>query len=148
MEIAIRQTFEAAAVSTLSPGSQIDIFIQLLQSDGGELCAAINATTLALCDAGIPLSQLVCSCSAGLLSNTVVLDLNYAEQKADPVILPVAMMPNTEKVTMVRMDAKLELKQLEGVMQAALQGCKIIHGLMSEHIKAHTLKQLNHSGLI
>jgi hypothetical protein len=39
------------------------------------------------------------------------------------------------------MDAKLELKlSLEGVMQAALQGCKIIHGLMSEHIKAHTLK--------
>ena len=35
MELLVRETFEAAAITESYPRSQIDIFIQLLQSDGG-----------------------------------------------------------------------------------------------------------------
>ena len=39
----------------LYPRSQIDVFVEVLQADGGNYCACVNAATLALIDAGIPL---------------------------------------------------------------------------------------------
>ena len=48
----IKQTFEAAILTELYPRSQIDIYVEVLQADGGNLCACINAATLALIDAG------------------------------------------------------------------------------------------------
>ncbi len=63
---------------TLFPRSQIDIYIQVLQSDGGDKAAAINASTLALIDAGVPMRDFVCACTAGcidgipLLGNTII----------------------------------------------------------------------------
>lgn len=35
--------------------SQIDVFVEILQVDGSEFCVAVNAATLALIDAGIPI---------------------------------------------------------------------------------------------
>ena len=61
----LQQTFESVLFTNLYPRSQIDIFVQVLQSDGGTLCACINAATMALVDAGIPMQDLVVACSAG-----------------------------------------------------------------------------------
>lgn len=52
---------------------QIDIFVQVLQADGGTRSACINAATLALSDAGIPMRDIVTSCSAGYLNGTPLL---------------------------------------------------------------------------
>jgi ribonuclease PH len=35
ISLVIKQTFEAAIITTLLPRSQIDIFVQVLQADGG-----------------------------------------------------------------------------------------------------------------
>ena len=53
----------------------------LKQADGGTRCAAINATTLALIDAGIPMSDFVVSCAAGYIDGTPLLDLNYVRPR-------------------------------------------------------------------
>ncbi len=52
MAMVVRQCFESAVQLHLFPRSQIDIYLQVLQSDGGMLAACINAATLALIDAG------------------------------------------------------------------------------------------------
>lgn len=38
--------------------SQIDVFVEILQVDGSDFCVAVNAATLALIDAGIPIKVL------------------------------------------------------------------------------------------
>ena len=43
----------------------------------GTRCCAINAATLALVNAGIPMRDLVCACAAGCIDGTPLLDLNY-----------------------------------------------------------------------
>lgn len=75
MEISllIKQTFEAVVLCELAPRSQIDIFVSVIQADGGTRCAAINAVTLALIDAGIPMREFVCSCAAGYINGTAIL---------------------------------------------------------------------------
>ena len=55
----LSQVFEQAIQCHLYPNSQIDITVMVLQTDGGTLCAAINAVTLALMDAGIPMRDFV-----------------------------------------------------------------------------------------
>ncbi|GAA5902971.1 uncharacterized protein JCM6883_002651 [Sporobolomyces salmoneus] len=60
---AIKNTFEPVLLLHLYPRSSIDIYLQILESDGSVLQAAINATTLALISAGLPLSDYICSVS-------------------------------------------------------------------------------------
>lgn len=61
---------------------------------------AINGTTLALIDAGIPMSDYVCACSAGYANDNAILDLNFIEENADVPTMTVALLPKSGKVTM------------------------------------------------
>lgn len=69
----IRQTFEQVILTSQFPRSQIDIYLQIFQHDGGVLQSCINAATMALIDAGIPMSDYVCACSAGSIDKVPVL---------------------------------------------------------------------------
>ncbi|BGO95466.1 hypothetical protein NBRC10512_006144 [Rhodotorula toruloides] len=60
---AVKNTFEPVLLLHLYPRSSIDIYLQILENDGSVLQAAINATSLALISAGLPLSDYVCSLS-------------------------------------------------------------------------------------
>jgi hypothetical protein len=73
MALMIQETFESCVLLKLFPRSQIDIFVEIIQSDGSALSAAINATTLALIDAGVPLADFICACSVGMLDNQPII---------------------------------------------------------------------------
>ncbi|KAK2650130.1 hypothetical protein Ddye_017619 [Dipteronia dyeriana] len=132
ISLVIRQTMEACIMTHLMPRSQIDIFVQVLQADGGTRSACINAATLAVADAGIPMCDLVTSCSAGYLNSTPLLDLNYIEDSAGGADVTVGILPTLDKVTLLQMDAKLPTNIFEDVMQLATEGCKAIANYIRE----------------
>lgn len=68
----IQQAMEASILMQLHPRSKIEISIVVLADDGGRLCVAINAATLALIDAGIAVRDFVCACSAGLMDDVAL----------------------------------------------------------------------------
>ena len=45
------------------------------KADGGNYCACVNAATLALIDAGIPLVDYVSACTASLVTKTAFFQL-------------------------------------------------------------------------
>jgi len=139
ISLIIRQTFESVILTNLFPRSQIDIFIQVLQADGGTRCAAINAVTLALVNAGIPLKDFVCSCAAGYLEGTPILDLNYLEDSAGGPDLPLALLPRTGKITTLQMDSKLPTNMFEKVMELAVDGCKAVYDILSKEVENYTM---------
>ena len=49
---AVQATLEQAVLLELLPGSELEIFVQVLQADGGEQTACINAAVLAVANAG------------------------------------------------------------------------------------------------
>ncbi|WVZ98610.1 LOW QUALITY PROTEIN: hypothetical protein U9M48_044025 [Paspalum notatum var. saurae] len=102
ISLVIRQTMEASILTHLMPRSQIDIFVQVLQADGGTRSACINAATLALADAGIPMRDIVTSCSAGYLCSTPLLDLNYIEDSAGGPDVTVGILTKMDKVTLLQ----------------------------------------------
>ncbi|XP_026431499.1 exosome complex component RRP41 homolog [Papaver somniferum] len=143
ISLVIRQILEACIMTHLMPRSQIDVFVQVLQADGGTRSACINAATLALADAGILMRDLATSCSAGYLNRTPLVDLNYVEDSAGGPDVSVGILSKMDQVTLLQMDAKLPMETFETVMQLAVEGCKKIADHIRKVLQENT-KQLEY----
>ncbi|CAI5742590.1 unnamed protein product [Peronospora destructor] len=146
MSLAVKQIFEACIQAQLYPRSQIDIFVQVLHADGGELPASINAITLALIDAGIALNDFVVASSAGYLQQTMLCDLNYAEEVARAPQMIIALNPRTQKLNLLQMECKLPLELFESLMEVATEGCNQIYDLLQNAVRENTWKRLRLRG--
>jgi exosome complex component RRP41 len=131
----IRESLEPSVFLELYPRTGIDVFIEVLQADGGTRCASITAASLAIADAGIPMRDLVVACAAGKVDDTVVLDLYDAEDKLGAADVPVAIMPNLNAVTLLQMDGILAPEEFENAVNMAIEGCKKIYVLQKEALK-------------
>ncbi|MDH5267114.1 MAG: exosome complex exonuclease Rrp41 [Candidatus Bathyarchaeota archaeon] len=118
------------------PRTSIEVFIEVLQANGGTRCAGITAASVALADAGIPMRDLVAACAAGKVEGHLVLDLMDVEDKMGEADLPLALMPNLNAITLLQMDGGLTTDEFEQVVNLALTGCKQIHTLQKEALKA------------
>jgi exosome complex component RRP41 len=123
----IRESLEPAVLSEYYPRTTIDIFIEVLQSDGGSRCAGITAASLALADAGIPMRGLVAACAVGKIAGRVALDLFDTEDKQGEADLPVAIMPRSNVVTLIQMDGILTPEEFQTAFDMAVRTCHTIH---------------------
>jgi exosome complex component RRP41 len=131
----IRESLEPSVFVDLYPRTGIDVFIEVLQADGGTRCASITAASLAIADAGIPLRDLVVACAAGKVEDTVVLDLMDTEDKVGAADVPVAFMPNLNAVTLLQMDGILAPEEFEKAVNMAVEGCKKIYQMQKEALR-------------
>jgi len=131
----IRESLEPSIFLEYYPRTGIDLFIEVLQADGGTRCASITAASLALADAGIPMQDLVAACAAGKIDDTVVLDLMDTEDKIGSADVPVALMPNLNAITLLQMDGILTFEEFEKTVNLALEGCRKIHAMQKEALK-------------
>jgi len=132
----IRESLEPSIFLEYYPRTMIDVFIEVLQADGGTRCASITAASLALADAGIPMRDLVVACAAGKADDTIVLDLMDEEDKLGKADVPVALMPNLNAVTLLQMDGKLTHEEFESAVNLAIDGCRKIYDMQKEALKA------------
>ena len=131
----IKESLEPALFLELYPRTGVDVFIEVLQADGGTRCAAITAAALAIADAGVPMRDLVVGCAAGKVDDTVVLDLYDAEDKLGAADVPVAYMPSLNAITLLQMDGILEPAEFEKAVGMAMEGCKKIYEMQKEALK-------------
>lgn len=132
----IREALEPSIFTEYYPRTAIDLFIEVLQADGGTRCAGIIVASLALADAGIPMRDLVSACAAGKVDGRLVLDLNDVEDKGGEADMPLAYMPNYNAITLLQMDGMLTGEEFEKVLNIALEGCKQINQLQKEALKS------------
>ncbi len=132
----IRESLEPSIFMEYYPRTVIDVFIEVLQADGGTRCASITAAALALADAGVPMRDLVVACAAGKVGDIVVLDLMDEEDKLGSADVPVALMPNLNAITLLQMDGTLNLEEFENAVNLAIEGCKKIYAMQKEVLKA------------
>lgn len=133
----LKSTFEPVIQTSLYPRSQIDIYIQVLQQDGGLLQACVNATTLALANAGIPTYDFVCAVTGGVHSTSPLLDLTLLEENDLPNVT-VAVMPRSGKITLVSMETRLHVDRFEEIFRLAGEAGKVIHREMRKAVKDRT----------
>jgi len=131
----IREALEPSIFTEYYPRTAIDLFIEVLQADGGTRCAGITVASLALADAGIPMRDLVSACAAGKVEGRLVLDLTDVEDKSGEADMPLAYMPNANAITLLQMDGMLTGEEFEQAVDMALEGCKQINQVQKEALK-------------
>ncbi|XP_040026837.2 exosome complex component RRP41 [Gasterosteus aculeatus] len=137
MSLHLKQTFEAAVMTQLYPRSQIDIYVKILQSDGGNYSVCVNAATLAVIDAGIPMRDYVCACTVGFVDETPLADLCYAEEGGGVSSLALALLPRGGQIALLQMDARLHQDHLDLLIAAAMTACKGVSKLLDEVVRRH-----------
>jgi exosome complex component RRP41 len=123
----MREALEPALMLEDYPRAAIDVFVEVLQADGGSRCAGITAASVALADAGINMRDIVSACAAGKVDGKIVLDINDVEDKEGSADMPLAYMPHLERITLLQLDGILNQEEFNECLDKALQGCKMIY---------------------
>lgn len=131
----IRLALEPAIFLEDFPKTTTDIFVEVLQADGSTRIASINAASLALADAGVPMKDLVVACSVGKIDGELVVDINGIEDNNSEADVPFAMMPRTEKITLLQMDGELTKDELMKLLNMAKENCKKIYEMQKKALR-------------
>ena len=95
----------------------------------------MNAATLATIDAGIPLSDYVCACTATYLEDKALVDMNHTEEMGKGPDLNVGLLPNSGKISMLQMTTRLHKDDLEKVLNCAMKGCRDVYTILNGIVK-------------
>ncbi|KMU90432.1 exosome complex exonuclease RRP41 [Coccidioides immitis H538.4] len=134
--------------------STISVHVSVLSSDGSIFAACINACTLALVDAGIPMPGLLCACTVGMSGRASTPAAELAQSRVggineslDPLLdlsrpeeleLPHMTVANTNPVagaseegeeeeqmlSIVRMESGVHISYLETMFAVGIDGCR------------------------
>lgn len=131
----IREALEASVFTELYPRTTIDIFIEILQADGGTRTTSLTAASLALADAGIPMRDLIAGVAVGKVQGTLVLDINEAEDSGGEADMPVGMMPNLGKIVLLQLNGSLTRDEFREAMKMATKAIKEIYLIQKQTLR-------------
>ncbi len=119
------------------PGSVVDVFVELIQTDAGTRCAGICAAAMALAHAGIPMKDLVSSVAVGRVGGKIVLDLSKEEEdyEGHATDIATAFSIRTGQVTLLQMDGPLTREELKKALELAKKGCEDIKKIQTAALK-------------
>ncbi|MFX0122883.1 MAG: exosome complex exonuclease Rrp41 [Candidatus Hodarchaeota archaeon] len=109
----LSESINAALFLEKFPTGTIDVFITVLDADGGTRCAALTAASLGLADAGIPMRGMITGCAIGKVDGKIVVDLSDVEDKEGEGDMPVAMIYNTGELTLLQCDGKFTPEEIK-----------------------------------
>ncbi len=131
----IREALKPAIFVENYPGAVIDIFVEVLRSDAGTRVAGVTAASLALAHAGIAMRGLVAACAAGRVGDFVVCDPNHDEDMWGDADMPMAMMMESRKITLLQIDGPMTPDQFEEALNMAKRGIEFVYELQKEALK-------------
>lgn len=106
-----------------------------MQSDGSNYCACVNAATLAIINAGIPMKDFVCACSVSLIRDTPLIDINYLEESSGAPSFLLALLPNYDEIVLLESSSRMHIDHLEKMIDSAMVGCKDIYAILNKYVK-------------
>jgi exosome complex component RRP41 len=130
-----REAFENVVMLNDFPGSEIDIFIEILQSDGGTRAAGITAAAVALASAGIHMKDLIYAVSVGKVGEDLILDLNMIEDNYSDCDMPMGISPRNGELVLVQMDGSLTQAQIKTAMEMAKEAGKTITKIQKDALQ-------------
>ncbi|MBI5046318.1 exosome complex exonuclease Rrp41 [Candidatus Micrarchaeota archaeon] len=131
----IREVFENLVISERFPNTQIDIYIDVLQADGGTRTAAVTAAAVALANAGIPMKDMVSAVAVGKADDVLVLDLGKAEDNFGQSDMPLAISNKDKMIHLVQMDGLLTKEEIKRILDMAERGCEKVHHKQADALK-------------
>lgn len=149
MQYTISSAFASTVFTSLYPQSTISIVLHVLSQDGALLAACLNAATLALIDAGVPMKDYVAACTVGSTASYAsneeeadpLLDLNGLEEQELP-FMTVGTSGGEDMVNVLIMETRVQVARLQAMLSVGLDGCKQIRQLLDGIVREHGKKLL------
>lgn len=121
------------------PNTVIDVQIYILQADAGTRTAGINAASMALAHAGLPMKDLICSVAIGKQDTTLVVDLTKEEEDfhegEGATDFPLAKIANTDQFTLVQLDGNISTALVAEALALANDACAEIYEVQKKALK-------------
>lgn len=137
---AIEWALQPAVDLDAFPNTVVDVQVYILQADAGTRTASVNAASMALAHAGIPMKDLVCSLALGKNDKTLIVDLTKEEEDfhegEGATDFAIAKLANHDEVTLMQMDGKIQPNLVNEVMILADNACKEIYEAQKSALKS------------
>lgn len=131
------------------------ISLHVLSLDGALLAACLNAASIALIDAGVPMPSIMAAVSSGCIVPTEsnvskpepVLDLNDAEEQELPFLSLATVLGEQgeeDRVSIITMESRCQMSGgqniLESMVGVGMDGCKQVRRTLEDVIRKHGAK--------
>jgi exosome complex component RRP41 len=120
----------------LYPGTSFEVYIEVMDADGGTRCASTTVAALALADAGIPMKSLVTALAMGKIDGKKVVDLSGIEDKAGEADLPLAITWYNDEISLLQFDGEMDLDEMTYYLEKAKEAFSKIHQIQLETLKS------------
>ncbi|MBU1104225.1 MAG: exosome complex exonuclease Rrp41 [Nanoarchaeota archaeon] len=121
------------------PNTVIDVQIYILQADAGTRTAGINAASMALAHAGIPMRDLVCSVALGKIDKDLIADLTKEEEDfkegEGATDFAIAKLATCDEFSLLQMDGKIQPEKVKEITKMAEETCKEIYEVQKKALK-------------
>lgn len=121
------------------PNTVIDVQIYILQADASTRVAGINAASMALAQAGIPMKDLVCAVSIGKMDKDIVVDVDKNEEDfkdgEGATDIALARFANADKITLMQLDGKIQPEIMHKALEAAEKAFAKIYEVQKKALK-------------
>jgi len=119
----------------------IDVQIYILQANAGTRTAGINAASMALANAGIPMKSLITSVAVGKLDKELVLDVDdeeeHFEEGEGSTDFPIAKIYGTDEYSLMQMDGKLPPEMIPKALDMADEAFEKIYEVQKNALKSY-----------
>ncbi len=121
------------------PNQVVDVQIYILQADAGTRTAGINAASMALAQAGLPMKDLVVSVAVGKNDKHILADLNKEEEDYEEgegaTDFAIAKLANYDELTLMQMDGKIQPKRVNEAVRLGIEVCKEVYEAQKKALK-------------
>lgn len=153
LQSTIASTFQTHLFTHLYPRSTISISLHVLSLDGSLLAACLNACTLALIDAGVPMPSFLAAVTSGIIpaspenaqasTNEPVLDLSGQEEQELPFLTLATVAGSNgqeDKVSVLIMESRCQISgeggnNIESMIAVGVDGAKRVRGILDSVIR-------------
>lgn len=127
------------------PNTVVDVFIQIPQADAGTRVAGINAASMALAHAGIPMKQMASAVAVGKMDKTLVVDVDKDEEDfaegEGATDIPMCVLSRTKDISLLQLDGKISPEELKDVISMGKKACAEILKIQTEALKKANNKE-------
>lgn len=143
----LEETFSSIVMTSTFPRSQLDIFIEISNADGGVLASTFNAITLALLDAGVPMSDYVLAGSVSYVQGHFLLDPNRLEESSACPVLVAALLPRSQGICFLNSELRLPSDKLSTMLELLKKGVgKIFEQLDNDVVRPYLYDLIEKKG--
>jgi exosome complex component RRP41 len=121
------------------PNTVVDVFIQIPQADAGTRVAGLNAASMALAHAGIPMKEMISAMAVGKADKTIIVDVDKDEEDfhegEGATDIPMAVTSRTKKIALLQLDGKISTDELKTALEMGKKACDDILAVQMKALK-------------